>query len=630
MFIIAIFFFVGGLTGFILVYSTDIPSLDPRLFNFKETTIVYDEAGMELARLHGEENRIFVPLDFIPEHVKQAFIAIEDDRFYQHRGFNPAGIIRAAHINYTEGSIRQGASTITQQLIRTVYLTNERTIKRKLHEVILAIKMEQWYSKERILELYLNSIYFGNGAYGVEAASETYFGKSVSELSIAEGAMLAGMANSPNNNNPFRSYENAILRKNTVIDRMYRLGFISLREARETREPDLIVLNTPPEAAYPFPYFLDYALHHELITILSSPSLFSNREYAYQALYTLGLRIHTTVNQEIQDKAEAILNDSSNYPATHYIDMNKFIQDYRKNSNRIPAGFPGNYTDADGVPQPQAAVVLCNPKNGEIIAMAGGREHRRGTNEVLRYLSLRQPGSAIKPLIVFAPALETGLVDETSYLPDNPVTIGDWTPNNWDYRYWGNISLRDALVYSRNIPAVTLLHELSVPIGIEYAEKMGISTFSRRDMHSPAVALGGVSGVRVLDMAQAYAVLANNGRKQPLHTIRKIEDTAGNIIYEYEKEPEQILSRQTVNIINDILEETHRVFIGNKILSDRPVSAKTGTTDDNRDAYLAAYTADLVAVLWMGYDYKKMGRIPAGHEYSCRIVRSIMEKAIER
>ncbi len=620
---------LGGAAAVIVTYSRDLPYLDPQLLHFPRTSVIYDMNDRELIRLHGEINCTPVQLQDIPEHVREAFIAIEDDRFYNHNGVNYLSLVRAAHINFRAGYILQGGSTITQQLVRMAYLSPEQTLKRKIQEILLAIRLEEIYSKNKILELYLNRVYFGSGAYGVEAATLTYFGKSISETNLSEAAMLAGIANSPNRNNPFNSTENALVRMNTVLNRMYRLGLLTNRETREAKQQKPEPAKPQNRDQLPYPYFLDYAVHHELIRILASENLYGGRREAYEALYNSGLKIYTTLDTSLQKKLEKIVNTSSYYPETIYLNMKSLLKDVKSNKGRIPAGYPGYYKDKKkGIPQPQAAVVVADPVTGIVPALVGGREYKKGRNEVLRYLSLRQPGSAMKPLVAFAPAINEGLVDEHSYLQDSAYTINNWTPQNWDYRHWGTISVRDALIYSRNVPAVKLFEELGFSRGTSYAEKMGITTFSDADRYSPAVVLGGVSGVKAWDMAQAYAVLANGGLKQPFYVIRRIEDNNGKTIYEYEEPAERVLKRETAEIITDILEETHRLFLGNQLFTDRPISAKTGTTDQNRDAYLAAYTNNTVVVLWMGYDYLWMGDIPRGHEYSLPLTKEILQETI--
>lgn len=631
--VILLVFLAGGgiVTAMVLNFIKDAPSFDPRYLRPAETSYVYDNNNREVAQLHHEQNRTVIPLDEIPDHVQEAFIAIEDERFKSHFGVDIMGIIRATIVNIRQKGIQQGASTITQQLIRNAFLTPDQTLERKIQEAWLAIQIEQEYTKQEILEMYLNIIYFGNGVYGVEAASETYFNKTTGELTVAESAMLAGIPSSPNFNNPIHSEERAVNRMITVINKMESLGYISSQEASEARETEEFNFGEVRSIEYPYPYFVDYVLHHELVGILSEMPEYGNKENAYSAIYNQGLRVYTTLDAELQKHVEATLNRSDKYPTTIRINMVKFREAFIKAGNKIPSDYPGAYIDQEnGVPQPQSAIVMANPSNGEIRALGGGREYSKRTNEVLRFISRRQPGSSIKPLISYAPAFEEGVLTPGSIVYDVPFRAGSYAPRNYDRKFEGPITVRHALKWSRNIPAVSVLQQISPGIGTGYAERMGITTFSDDDRGSLAAALGGVSGISAMDMAQAFSTIANEGIKKPLHTVRRIEDRDGNIIYQQNSAGERVLSAQTAYMVNDILEDAHRTtFTRNRLYIDRPVAAKTGTTNDNRDTYLVTYTPNAISVFWMGYDYKEMGRILSGHGYSISVTRDVLAQAFK-
>lgn len=622
----------GSLAGMVISYANEAPEFDPQQLRPAETSFIYDREGNQIAPLHHEQERTIISLDEVPTHTQKAFIAIEDERFEDHFGVDIIGIIRAGMVNLMQREIVQGASTITQQLTRNAFLTAEQTFRRKIQEAWLAIQLERHYTKSEILEMYLNTIYFGNGAYGIEAASNTYFDKSADELTLAESAMLAGIPRSPNSNNPFFSEERALNRMKLVLYNMESVGYISSEEAEEARETENFEYGELREKELPYPYFLEYVLHRELVNTLKDMPEYGTRESAYEAIYTHGLKIHITMDTDIQAHVENTLDDDSMYPSTIRIDMDKFKEGYKEAGGNIPRDFPGAYIDEEkGVPQPQSAFVLADPTTGEIIALGGGRDFRKEENEILRYLSTRQPGSAIKPVVPYAAAFEENALAPGSIVYDVPFSAGSYSPKNWDGQYWGPINARDALRWSRNIPAVATLQDISPYKGTEYATNMGINSFTEDDRGSLTTALGGVSGIPPLQMAQAYGTLANMGVKAEFHTISHIKDRDGNVIYEQNNTPETVLSPQTAYMINHILEDAHRnTFTSNsRVAFDRPVAAKTGTTDERKDIYLAAYTPNIVSVIWIGNDIRDMGRIQGSYPFTTAITREIYNKVFE-
>lgn len=622
---------IGGLAfgAAVAICIKDLPPFDPEQLQFVEASFVYDNQGREITALHDEQNRVIVSLDEIPEHVQKAFIAIEDERFEKHFGVDIIGFGRALLTNIRYRSIRQGFSTITQQLARNAYLTFDQTYERKIKEVWLALLIEKHFTKEEILEMYLNRIYFGNHAYGVEAAAQTYFGKPVSDLSVAEGALLAGIISSPNINNPFNSEEIAAGKQALVLKNMLRLRYIDQEQYDQAlaEEP---AYGEPPAVEYPHPYFIDYVVHQELIDILSGMPQFGTEEEAYHAIYNGGLRIYTTMDSSYQAQVENVLNRSELYPRTVYVDMARLREAVQALPSNPEASLPASklsecIDEENGVPQPQAAVVLADPKTGEITALGGGREYSKKNNQLLRFTSLRQPGSAIKPIVNYGPAFEEGvLAGAGSVLDDSPYISGSWAPENFDYRFRGLITVREALMYSFNIPAVRAFEMLTPQVGTRYAEQMGISTFAPGDEQYLPTTLGGITyGVTALDMAQAYCVLANEGLKLDLHAVKRVENRRGQVIYEYSPKPQQILSPQTTFIVTDILQDLVRYYTGRNLNIDRPVACKTGTTNYWRDVYLAAYTPNLVATFWMGYDEPRVGSIQQGWSYSTTFLREI-------
>lgn len=625
LFIVALVVLCAGAFFVVYSYVKDAPEFDSSTLLPPVTSYIYDRHGNEVARLYDEQNRIEIPLEQIPEHVQKAFIAIEDERFYDHFGVDPLAILRAFIINLRQRSWTvQGGSTITQQLIKDAFLTPEKTFRRKIQEAWLAIKMEQLYSKDEILEMYLNRVPFAHGAYGIEAAARTYFNKSVGELTIAEAALLAGIPRSPSYYSPYLNFENSRQRQKLVLTKMYELGYITHRELLEAQEQE-IILAERPSREYPHPYFVDYVLHHELVDILLSLPQYDTREEAYEAIYNMGLKVYTTLDVEAQTITENVLNDENLYPQNIRVDMallKKLLEtnDYSR--------YPEEVLSEEGILQPQAAAVVANPVTGEILALVGGREYSKN-NQDLRFLSRRQPGSSIKPIVTYAPAFEENLLTPGSVLDDAPFIRGTWTPENFDRRFRGLLTVREAIVPSLNVPAVRAFEKLTPHIGLEYAKRMGLTTIHDND-YNLATTLGGLTyGVTPLDMAQAYAVLANQGIKVKLHTITRIEDRNGSILYEHHSEPEAVLSQQTAYLITDILKDVVRRGTAGRLRVGRPVAAKTGTTNDNRDAYLVAYTPEIVVSFWLGHDITKLGTVSGGSGTTINYMNAILSQILE-
>ena len=628
--VLLILFLGMGAAGAIVLASFIItaPPLDPDYPVLAETSFVLDSEDRLVASLHGEENRTCIKLEEIPRHVIQAFIATEDRHFYEHWGVDIPGNIRALLANIKKREIRQGASTITQQLVRSLYLPQERTWKRKVQEIWLALQLERAWSKNTILELYLNQIYFGRGAYGLEAAAQTYFGKPAAALNTREGAMLAGLVCAPNRLNPFQDLQAAEQRTATVLSVMKECGYLEEAEYRRW-------LNCPLEYAEkqdrrPWGYFLDYLIHWELRRILGAMPEYDSPEKVYRAIYTGGLRIYTTLDPALQKHAEETLNNPSLYPETLYLDMEKLKAALRRRS--FNAGHLEPFIDpVKGIPQPQAALVMADPATGALLCLVGGREYRPRENELLRFLSLRQPGSALKPLVVYAPAFQEGLLAGAgSLLQDTPLTVDGWSPRNYDGRFRGRVTVRQALSLSLNLPAVRVLQRLTPRRGAAYAERMGITSLTAVDKRILSTALGGIThGVSLLEMTQAYAVLANGGIKKPLYAVRSIEDRNGRGIYRHKSAAERILSPQAAFLVNHILQDVARYTTAAGLYPDRPLAAKTGTSEQGRDACLVAYTPNLVASLWMGYDEPVLGGISRGWLYTTRILRQVLAPAFK-
>ena len=523
---------------------------------------IYDSAGNEIANIHATENRMPVKIEQIPVNLQNAFVAVEDNRFYEHKGVDFRGLLRAFYTNIIAQEIAEGGSTITQQLAKNAYLTQDRTIKRKIQEIFLALQLEKQYTKQEILELYLNQIYFGQGAYGVQAAAKTYFGKNVEDLNLAECAMLAGIPKSPNYYSPFNNLNAAIERRNTVLDQMVTYGYISHKDAYDARNSELALApQNISEKHKDAAYFIEYVTQ-----------LLVDR-YGANAVYKDGLKVYTTIDLDIQRMAEEAL--------LTYL--------------------PQEYTDVNGIVQPQGALVAIEPKTGYIRAMVGGR----GTDQFNRAtMAERQPGSAFKPF-VFVAGLENGYTPDT-VIEDSPINIGGWRPQNDSGRFSGNVTMRTVATFSMNVPTVKIANELGMDKPIFYAQEMGISTFVLEGDPNDtnlATALGGMTkGVIPLEIASAYGTFANSGIYVPHVAITKVLDRNGKIIFEAVPEGRQVISQESAANLTSMLEDVIARGTGRSAAIGRPAAGKTGTTSDYKDAWFVGYTPDLVAAVWVGND----------------------------
>lgn len=553
---------LGGGCGFLGATINNLPDVGQTI-RPDASSQVFDIKGRLITTIHAEENRLPVSLDRVPKHLQDAFIAAEDIRFYEHHGIDPRGVLRALWTNITNRGVSQGGSTITQQLARNAFLSQDRTLKRKFQEAVLALQIENKYTKPQILEMYMNQVYFGQGAYGIQTASHIYFGKDVSELSLAQCALIAGLPQSPNYYSPLNNLEAAKNRQAVVLNQMAKYGFISQEEANAAKEAD-IDLRTQGSGK----------LHSTAAYFVSYIEQLISDKYDAEALYKDGLKIYTTLDLDIQEAAERAL-------ANH---------------------LPDFYTDDNGLVQPQGAIVAINPHTGGILAMVGGR----GTDYFNRATqAVRQPGSAFKTF-VYLTAIEKGMSPGT-IVDDSPITIGGWSPQNYSRTFGGKMTLRYALTHSINVPAVKIAQEIGMHNILANAENMGIHTLVHdgdRNDNNLAVALGGlVQGVTPLDMAVAYGVLANNGIKTDPMAIIKIIDRNGNILEENKPKETQVISEKTAYIITNMLESVVLQGTGGGAYIGRPMAGKTGTTDDTKDAWFIGYTPDISTAVWIGDDY---------------------------
>lgn len=523
---------------------------------------VFDSHGRLITTLHSDQNRLPIDINKVPQNLQNAFIAAEDNRFYEHIGIDPIGIFRAIFANLTNRGIAQGGSTITQQLAKNAFLAQEQTLKRKIQEAMLALEIEHKYSKKEILEMYMNQIYFGQGAYGIQTAAKTYFNKDVNELTLTQCAMLAGLPKSPNYYSPFNNLNEAKKRKNVVLDQMVKYGYVSAAEAEDAKNQDLgLSKSHQSKEADEYASFIDYVSQQVA------------KKYGDDALYKEGLKIYTTMDVDKQHAAV-----------------------------RAMRNLPNNYTDENGLTQPQAAIVSIDPKTGHILAMVGGR----GQDSFNRAsMAVRQPGSAFKPF-VYLTALQHDMTPDTT-MNDQPVTYGNWSPKNAGGSYSGTMTLSDALAHSVNTIAVQLADQVGTKNIIANAKKMGITTLDAKD-DNLAMALGGLTkGVTPLEMASAYGTFANKGVHVKPTAIVKILDRNGNVLedastLEKEETKTRVMSEREAYEMTTMLEGVIDHGTGTAAAIGRPAAGKTGTTDDNKDAWFVGYTPDIVTAVWIGDD----------------------------
>lgn len=535
---------------------------------------VFDSQGKLITTLHSDQNRLPIDINKVPKNLQNAFIAAEDNRFYDHIGVDPIGILRAVVTNLTNRGIAQGGSTITQQLAKNAFLSQDQTLKRKIQEAILALELERKYSKKEILEMYMNQIYFGRGAYGIQTAAHTYFGKDVGDLTLAECAMIAGLPKSPNYYSS--SVNEATARKNVVVGQMEKYGYITPSQAEEAKKSSLDIKqkstsNTTDETAY----FIDYVTQEIA------------QKYGDDALYKDGLKIYTTLDT---DKQHAAVQAMRHLPETH--------------------------TDDQGLTQPQGAIISIDPKTGHILAMVGGR----GQDSFNRAsMAVRQPGSAFKPF-VYMTALEHDMTPDT-IMEDKKVEYGGWSPHNADNSYQGRMPLWKALALSVNTVAVQLADKVGPSNVIANAKKLGITTLvedgSPNDDNLASAALGGLTkGVTPLEMAAAYGAFANKGVYIKPTAIVKILDRNGNVLEDNSSDVQktQVMSEKTAYEMTSMLEGVIARGTGTAASIGRPAAGKTGTTDDNHDAWFIGYTPDIVTAVWVGDDTgsQSLGEIYGG------------------
>lgn len=580
---------LGVILGLGLWVGQEIEAVRPLLeqmmrrpYRPAEKTKLYASDGTLLLEVF-EENREFLPLERLPEHIWRAVVAIEDHRFFSHPGVDARAILRALRRNWRARRLVEGGSTLTQQWVRGAFLSQEKTWRRKLREILLALVVERLYSKEEILEFYLNEVYFGHRAYGIKAAAEVYFGKSPEALTTGEAALLAGLLRNPSLYDPFQNPSAARRRRNQVLARMVALGWLTPQEAHRASQEALPSSPSPSPFQRPWlaPYFTLFALQ-ELKERLSEEKVLQG-----------GLRVMTTLNPRIQRAAEEALRWGLRRAARYGVQ--------------------------------QGACVVLSVAKGEILALVGGRDFQESQFDRATQ-ALRPPGSAFKPFI-YAAALERGYLPDDEVL-DAPVVVRldryrVWRPSNFDGRFHGRVPLEQALVHSLNAATLHLAFQVGLEAVAEMAQRLGIRTPLRVD---PALALG-ASEVRLLEMTAAYLPFANGGLRLEPTALRQVSERSGGILLQHRPQPQPVLSPEVASTMNAWLRKVVEEGTGRGARCGLPAGGKTGTSSEHRDVWFIGFTPDFVVGLWMGNDDRRpLGRASGGEVCApiwARLIRNL-------
>lgn len=575
---------------------------------------IYDADGNVLAELKNERNIRYLTYEEIPEAVKDAFISIEDKRFYKHHGVDFFALTRAVTKLINKDAITQGGSTITQQLARNVFLTHEKSWQRKVKEMFVAWELEKNYSKDEILEFYVNNIFYANNCYGIEAASQKYFGKTISECSISETAFLCAIPNSPSRFDPLDHKENTIERRDVILEAMYENDTISKEEYAQALAEEITV--DSHSKTYEQSWAKSYAIHCVVEEMMKADGFAFQYDFAqitdreeYEELYDetfaayreelfqSGYQIYTSINREHQTLLQQAIDEK--------------LEEYNtKNTN-------GSYAL-------QCAATCIDNETGLVTAIVGGRSQEDVSYDYNRaYLSQRPPGSAIKPLVVYTPVLERGYT-ANSTVQDSKESDG---PKNSNGQYSGAISLRTAVEKSKNTVAWKLFRELTPEVAMQYLLEMNFTQIMPQD-YTGSAALGGFTrGASTLEMSAAYAALENEGSYRAPSCILRVEDSYGNIVFEYEKNEKQVYEAAAAKNMTDILEGVMtRGTAAGLGVSGMPSAGKTGTTNENKDGWFVGYTPYYTTGLWVGYDSPRWLKGLTGSAYPAEIWNDFMSQ----
>lgn len=572
----------GGLVGLAISFRNlpDVRVL--RNYVPSETSYIYDIDGTLLFRLHDEANREVVNMEDISPHLKRAVLAIEDSYFYSHNGINPSSVGRALLANVQAGSTVEGGSTITMQLVKNLFLTPERSISRKVAEAVLALRLEQIFSKDEILEMYLNQVYWGHNNYGVETAAQSYFNKSAKDLTLPEATVMAGLIQAPERYSPFNNYTNTKQRQAIVLGRMRQLGWISAEEQASAQGSPLMIGEVKSFSTSSVPYVTD-------ATVLELKDRFGA-----DAVLRGGMRVQTTIDLVMQRQAEEVV---------------------RSHNARIARM-------AD-----QMALVAIDPRTHFVKAMVGGVDHSQSQFNRAT-MAQRQPGSAFKPFVYYA-AFATGRYSPDSSIADTPVSYPDgyrsYSPRNYDGSFMGNISIRKALEVSRNVPAVKLGQTVGINTIIELCRTLGIESPM---LPVTSLPLGAVD-LTPMEMAGAYATFANNGWHSDPTFIVQVTDSTGNLLLDNTPNPQLVLDPWAAASLNDVLQGVIVRGTARTAAIGRPAAGKTGTTDSQRDVWFVGYVPQLATAVWVGNDnYRPMRSGATGGTYAAPVWRDFMRQAL--
>lgn len=539
-----------------------------RITGCDRTSIIYDGQSDVVTRLHGVQDRTWVSISELQPSTVYAFISAEDVRFFEHEGVDVIRIAGAIVADIKAGSYVQGASTISQQLIKLSHLTSEKTISRKAEEAALAYEMERQYSKEDILEMYLNYVYFGGGYYGIEAAAEGYFGVHASDLTLDQSAMLAGILKSPSGYAPHINYAASINRRNNILRLMRDYGYITDDEKKQASARRPTILHDKNE---------EYSGYYTDAVTKSAAALMG---ITVDELIRGGYSIYSAMDSDIQHYCEEMFKNGELFPAE----------------------------------DSEAAIVVLEPSTGMVVAMVGGRSYTGGISFNRATDIRRQPGSVIKPVIAYAPAFEYLNYTAADMILDEETTFADYTPSNYGNKYYGWVTVREAVTKSLNVPAVKTLSEVGVERAKDFAKRCGIEFDDKDD--SLALALGGFTyGVSPLQIAGAYSCFASGGIYNTPTLIKKITDRNGLTVYEYRQDSRRVMSEANAYILTSMLKSVVTEGTGHRLNTlDIPIAGKTGTVglaNGNRDAWMAGYTPEYTAVVWQGYDSDRLGLLPS-------------------
>jgi 1A family penicillin-binding protein len=566
-------------------YADDIKSKENIVSKKNNGVVLIDRNGKQFFSFYDGHFREYIPLSKVSKPVQQSVLVAEDEHFYEHNGVSVQAISGAVAANFRKGDMAYGGSTITQQLVKNTLLENKRNLFRKYEEVVMAQEIEERYTKEEILEMYLNSVYFGEGAYGIEEASRTYFNKNASQLDVNEASMLAGIITAPSSLSPVSGdKQKARQRQMSVLSEMVEDRYITEQQKQEALQKQLVYVNGREQELYKAPHFA-LLVKQQLI-----------EKYGEKELMSSGMKVYTTLDLAWQFQAEeAVRKQVANLA-------------YNNGTN--------------------AGVVVMNPKNGEVQALVGSASWSNDTfGKVNMAVTPRQPGSAFKP-IVFLAGFESQKVTPATILMDSPKTFAkNYRPKNYDNKFRGPVSARYALSNSLNVPSVELQTKVGVDSSLSMAKRLGINSLGRVSDYGPSLVLG-TGEVQLLELTNAYATFANNGKKHEPTFITRIEDRHGKTMYQNQIEGEQVVDSKYVFLISSILSdnETRRDVFGSALDISRPAAVKTGTTENYRDAWTVGYTPDLTIGVWVGNNNNATMDTVAGSLGAAPIWKELMDE----